>query len=60
MNVVRLVMPPEVMLAIPTDYARFCNGSPVRLLQESANVGLTVRWDDGNIEFLAANGGVSF
>jgi hypothetical protein len=53
-------LPNSIRLYLPKDYASYCGGDPVRLLNETCEQSLTIRWDDTWIEFIAKNGGVAY
>ncbi len=60
LNSASLELPDVVFLNIPKDYAHYCRGNPVRILEEISDSDLTVRWNETEIQFLGKEGGASF
>src|SRR5947208_3246362 len=52
-------LPATVRLEIPKDYATSAGPRAIQTLCDRSKRGLTVRWDDERIQFLADKGGVS-
>lgn len=60
MPFVLLDLPNGINLHLPLDYARFCGGDPVRILDEYCDIGVGVRWDEHAINFMGERGGVGY